>query len=645
MNSTFIRANIIRNNNFLQVASITISIILVFLLTFSPVSYAVSSHPEWLQNALEKADKLNEKDPNLALAYSQKLLDTQEKALTNEGKAALYSRIATYNLYLGHFNMSQSYIDMFYKLKSNLLSADGVTLLITHATVLESQGQPKEAMVLYLKAKENAEAIENKESLADSYTAIASSLADNLNDEEALKYYHKAYMLTKEFGNELKMAYLNLQMSRSYSYIYDDEKAVQLASEAVNYFHKNDYYYDELLAQNTLADIYIPMKEYDKALAAYQKALELFKHTDTESLIYIVYIGLARTYFIKNENDKARHYFDLYQKYAPESIANSSIIDNLVFSAKIAFADNDILFTEDKMKEAEAILDGLDSQALLSLRINILNFKADIAVYKENFESAYLLQKKAHKLFSSFQNSEREELRSKYKVIFDTDQALLKNQLLEREKELSKVALESSEKQKKLQTSLIIAISLLAFGLLFFIYKQHRNSENLYKLVNTDTLTELANRRYTFKYAERMLLQATKNKQHFSIIVFDIDHFKHINDNYGHSGGDVALKDIASIANEYVRNNDVLGRIGGEEFLVILPNTSVQQAYDVAERIRLAIEIKDFTIDNTKVNISASFGISQLTKNQPNFNQILHAADMALYQAKNSGRNKVSLAS
>ncbi len=618
---------------------------LVCLISFSPVSYAASSYPIWLQESIDKADKLNDQDPNLALEFTQALLNKPTEPLDDLSKAALYSRIAEYNLYLGHLDVSQSYIDMFYDLNTDLANSDGITLLITHAVVLESQGKAKEAMVLYLKAKDKAEAIESKEALAESYSAIAGSLAESLNDAEALKYYHKAYLLTQEFGDELELAYLNIQMSRSYSYIYDDEKAIQLANEAIHYFHENGYYYDELFAQNTLASIYMPMKEYEKALAIYERILVLSKSIETENLADIAYLGLARTHLIKKENDKARHYFELYKQHTPESTAAFTQIDDLVLSAKIAFADDNIAFAEENVKKAEAILDALDSQATISWNINILKLKADIAVFKKDFEDAYLFQKKAHKLISSYENSEREKVRSKYKVMFDTDQALLKNQLLERDKELDKVALENSVQQNKLQTSLTITISLLSLGLIFFIYKQRKNSAILHKLANTDTLTELANRRYTFIYAENMLLQAKKNKQDFSIIIFDIDHFKKINDTYGHSGGDIALKDIAAIANEYVRNNDILGRIGGEEFLVILPNTSSKQAYEVAERIRQAIVAKDITLGNKVVNISASFGISQLAQNQPNFNQIFHEADIALYQAKNSGRNCISLAS
>jgi len=634
----------LKTKHFLQSISL-VGTFLICLISFSSVSYAVSSHPTWLQESLDKVDKLNDKNPHLALEFAQGLLNKPAEPLDDLGKAALYSRIAEYNFYLGHLDVSQNYIDMFYELNTGLASADSVSLLIVHAEVLGSQGKAKEAMVLYLKAKDNAEAIESKKSLADSYSAIAGSLADNLNDAEALKYYHKAYILTQEFGDELELAYLNIQMSRSYSYIYDDEKAIQLANEAIRYFHDNEYYYDELFAQNTLASIYLPMKEYDKAVASYEIMLILSKHIETENHADIAYLGLARTHLIKKENDKARYFFDLYKQYTAKSTTPFTQIDDLLLSAKIAFADEEIAFAEENVKKAEAILATLDRQAIISWHINILKFKADLAVFKKDFENAYLLQKEAHKLVSSYENREREEIRSKYKVMFDTDQALLKNQLLERDKQLDKVALESSEKQHKLQTSLTITISLLSLGLVFFIYRQRKNSAILHKLANTDTLTELANRRYTFIYAENMLLQAKKNTQDFSIIIFDIDHFKKINDTYGHSGGDIALKDIAEIANEFVRNNDILGRIGGEEFLVILPNTSSKQAYEVAERIRQAIVTKDITLGDKVVNISASFGISQLAKNQQNFNQIFHEADIALYQAKNSGRNCISLAS
>ncbi|WP_157826773.1 GGDEF domain-containing protein [Colwellia sp. 12G3] len=624
---------------------LTLVFLLVFMFFISVQSFALTVHPAWLQESLAKADKLNDKNPALALEFTQDLFNLHNNKLTSSAKSALISRLAAYQYYLGNIAESLKHIDQFYALSPDLSSSEGISLLLIHGGVLDELGKSKQAMDLYLQAEKNAKATENKKLLAESYSSIAIWYSGNHNDSEAIKYFHQAYLHLKELGDELELAYLKIQMSSAYSYIHDDEKAISLAKEAIDYFNQHEYYFDELFAQNTLARNYMAMKEFDNAINTYQRVIELSQLEGQENLIDVAYLGLAKAYQRKKDNNKARHYFSLYQKVHAYSDSPFAQIDDLFLSALIAFSDKDIVLAQQNIKQAEAILSPLEKETVLSWYIQILDLKADIAVFHQDYQNAYQYQKEARKLFRSYQNNEREKVRSKYKVMFDTDQALLKNQLLERDKLLDKAELESAAQQQKLQTLLTVVISLLALGLIFFIYRQRINSERLHKLANTDMLTELANRRCTFIYAESMLAQAKKYKQNFAIIIFDIDHFKKINDTYGHPAGDIALKDIASIANEYVRKNDILGRIGGEEFLVILPNTSSKQAYEIAERIRKAIETKDITLGTQVVNISASFGISQLAQNQPNFNQIFHEADIALYQAKNNGRNRISLAS
>jgi diguanylate cyclase (GGDEF)-like protein len=623
----------------------TFAFLFVFMFAISAQSAALSVHPVWLQESIDKVDDLNDKNPVLAVEFAQALLKKHREKLSSSGKAALFARLAEYHYYLAESKESIKYIELYYALSPDLTSSDGISLLLTHGAVLDDQGRSKQAMELFLQAEKNAKESENRKLLAESYGFIASTLSANFNDSEALKYYHKAYLIVKDLDEGLEMAYLKIQMSNSYSYIFDNEKAIELANEAINYFNKNEYYYDELYAQNTLANNYMRMKEYDEAIIRYQKIIELSSKVEKESLIEVAYIGLTRAHHKKKQNDKARHYFNLYQQVPPSSDSPFSIIGNLMLSTEIAIAEKNIPLAQSNILEIESILLTLDKEGILGWQISLLDLKTDIAVFNQDYKGAYQLQKETRELSKSYQSIKREKARSKYKVMFDTDQALLKNQLLERDKQLDKVALENSAKQNKLQTLLTFVISLLALGLLFFIHRQRKNSKMLNKLANTDMLTELANRRYTFIYAEAMLAQAKKNKENFSAIIFDVDHFKKINDTYGHSGGDIALKEIALITNEYVRSNDILGRIGGEEFLVILPNTSSKQAYEIAERIRKAIEIKDIMLNDTVVNISASFGISNLEENQQNFNQIFHEADVALYKAKNSGRNCISLAS
>jgi len=363
-----------------------------------------------------------------------------------------------------------------------------------------------------------------------------------------------------------------------------------------------------------------------------------------ENLISIAYLGLAKAHHRKKHNNKARHYFTLYQKAPHNTDSPSFKVESLFLSASIAISDKNNPLAQKNIKKAEQVLAHVDKEAMLSWHIQALDLKAKLAVFNEDYQSAYQLQKEARELFNSYQNSEREKIRSKYKIMLDTDQALLKNQLLEQDKKLAHADLENLAQKHKLQTVLIFIISIFVLALIFFMLRQLKTGKILHRLANTDTLTELANRRYTFTHAERMLSLAKQNAQRFAVIIFDIDHFKQVNDSYGHAGGDVALKDISAIANEFVRDNDILGRIGGEEFLLILPKTSVQQATEIAERIRLGITQAEFIITAEVVTISASFGVAELRDNQQNFNAILHEADMALYQAKNNGRNRVVMA-
>lgn len=610
----------------------------------SSYSHAFSNHPTWFKEAIDKADQLNNKNPVLALEFTQDILKKNKGILSSPAKAAIYSRLAKYHYYLGNIEESLNRINQFYALSPDLTTHDSIGVLLTHGGVLDEQGKTKQAMALYLRAEGLAKTANNRKLLAESYGFIANSFSSNQNDSQALKYYHKAYLNIKSLGDELEMAYLKIQMASSYSYLYDYEKAVELAKEAINYFNQQNYYFDEFFAQSTLAKIYMIKKEYDNAILGYKRVIELSPKVEKESLIAIAYLGLAKAYSYKKEINKARDYFKLYKQFPSASNTPFSKVEEYTLNAEIAFVEKNIPLTKSSIKQAELILSTLNKQSMLTWHISILNLNADIAVFEKNYQNAYQLQKKAHKLFKSYQNNLREKLRSKYKIMFDTDQALLQNQLLERDKQLDKASLENAVQQQNLQVIIISIISLLALMLAFFISRQLKTSKTLHRLANTDVLTELANRRFTFTQAKRMFSLAKDNEQHFTTIIFDIDHFKQVNDNYGHAGGDIALKEISAIANNYVRDNDTLGRIGGEEFLLILPNTSATQAMEVAERMRVAIEQKDIMIIDKAVRISASFGVAQLNKNQQNFNQLFNQADAALYQAKNSGRNLVVLA-
>lgn len=155
-------------------------------------------------------------------------------------------------------------------------------------------------------------------------------------------------------------------------------------------------------------------------------------------------------------------------------------------------------------------------------------------------------------------------------------------------------------------------------------------------VASTDALTKLANRRLIRDTLREEFARFLRSKRSFSIIMFDIDHFKNINDTYGHPMGDKVLVEIADTVKSMVRDVDLFGRYGGEEFLIILPETSMKSALEIAERIRIRIEL--MKIEN--ISITASLGVVS-SDHYTSVSDMIDGVDDALYMAKEGGRNTV----
>ncbi|MCG6551671.1 MAG: diguanylate cyclase [Candidatus Magnetominusculus sp. LBB02] len=164
----------------------------------------------------------------------------------------------------------------------------------------------------------------------------------------------------------------------------------------------------------------------------------------------------------------------------------------------------------------------------------------------------------------------------------------------------------------------------------------------LQRMTNHDALTAIYNRGYIEKQLE---LEFSKSKRHgnvFSVVMFDLDYFKKVNDTYGHLGGDEVLKNVSRAVGEMLRNIDLLGRYGGEEFLMILAETGEQDAAALADRIRQAVEGLIITSGGHQIKTTVSMGVVEFRTDTKDYLQMIHEADIALYNSKKSGRNRVT---
>lgn len=294
--------------------------------------------------------------------------------------------------------------------------------------------------------------------------------------------------------------------------------------------------------------------------------------------------------------------------------------------------------TSIKTKEAVLIIDNMP----LTVSDELVKHRSLAQQYAKDgkFELAYLEKKEYLKKYRLLRKEQRHQISSALTKDFEIDEKAALNKSLKNKNELKLLRVAAIQKQKQDQQyyfTVIISIACV-FILLYFRKLMVRNK--LIKLASIDSLTELANRGSLFEYGQKLTKEFKNEPYDFSILLLDLDHFKIINDTFGHQVGDQILIVIADLINETMRSRDVLARLGGDEFVALLPFADGNKAKAIAMRISEKIMQHNFSSVGCNNKITLSIGVASMAEGS-NFDDLLHRADLAMYQAKNQGRNKV----
>jgi diguanylate cyclase (GGDEF)-like protein len=165
--------------------------------------------------------------------------------------------------------------------------------------------------------------------------------------------------------------------------------------------------------------------------------------------------------------------------------------------------------------------------------------------------------------------------------------------------------------------------------------------ETVAYLANIDPLTKSLTRRHFFSFAESEFMRFKRYQRAMAVMVIDADHFKNINDTYGHHAGDLALRSLSLVAMDHKRSPDIFGRLGGEEFGMLLPETNLEQALIVAQRIQQMWEQSPVNLDGELIYSTVSIGVAEASPEDKSLDDLLRRADTMLYKAKENGRNRV----
>jgi diguanylate cyclase (GGDEF)-like protein len=442
----------------------------------------------------------------------------------------------------------------------------------------------------------------------------------------------------------------------TYSHVGDYIQASDFAARAVSLARELKLDTREALALDAQAMIYSFAGEPEQALIHFTEALRIFETLN----------DLYQKCFVLNNMSlalMALGRFDTALESAQESLQLARDQSLLLQELNVADTIAQILLEMGNYAEAErylnAALSQRDKDSFDIVQVYILSTLGKAHLKQKHFEKAASCLKRAvfvastigaqseeancHKLLSEvYENQDlHQEALEHHKKFHDLNEKVM-GEKVARHVSAQRIAheLENARREAEIQRA-------RAAELERKMNAQKRTQATLERLATLDPLTDIYNRRHFYHLALRGIQRSIRYKHSISVLMIDIDHFKLVNDNHGHSAGDEVIRAVANLIDDNLRNIDIVGRLGGDEFAVVLPETPSGRGVLVAERIRVKVADLQFQSETGEFSITTSIGVTGsdgLAGNPTEIlDQLLKVADQALYEAKSKGRNQTTL--
>ncbi|WP_246143398.1 DUF2225 domain-containing protein [Colwellia echini] len=663
---------------------ITVNIIIFMIMAFSASVQA--------QNIAEKNSSSSiELTNSSSTTLTQVQLDEMTIALTYIARGNTYYQEKKYQQAIAQYSEALKH------LVGNKKAIEE-QLAITYHQIAQSYKHLKDtqkSINFYIKALTSYSKLQNQRSVARTLNNLAMAERYRGNYVSALDYSTRGLEIHKQIDDPLGYAKALTGAGRIYRFIGRYEKSLDHIHQAHLYYKKENDVNNTAETSNQMGLIYTKLKQFDQARSFYQLTIDLPKNkvetkTRAAALRELAVIDLnAGDYssamlmiqqanqIYKKENEKSkvsltdRVIGNIYRDQKDNRNAIIYYRKALSLAIKINDEKNQIKALNDL---GRALIDINTDEAViflikaLNLSIKLKNRSETLEAYRslklaeksrgniskslyyaeEEISLSQLLQKDREKselviakanIHSHKIEIELASLKEKTRLV--ELELVKKNNEIEIAEQTSRISELELTKNRyasfALTALLVICILAVIFIYHRFIDFRKRNKE-LRHLASRDPLTNCFNRRILFELLERDFSDV-KLLGEYCIIMVDIDHFKSVNDTYGHSAGDTVLRGVANILQDGVRQNDIVARYGGEEFCLVLPGAEQDQAVRIAESIRENIESTSFD----DITVTASFGVTAFKFNTNDAKDLIDQADIALYTAKTNGRNQVIL--
>jgi len=526
--------------------------------------------------------------------------------------AGAYNNIGIVYESLDDYDSALEYYNKSLEIKEKIGNKSLISSTLNNIGVVHKiKGEYDKALDFYFRSVRIKEKIGDKQGLASTLSNIGSIYKELENYETALEYAKKSLGYDRGIGNKRGEASTLKNIGGIYRKQKMFDKALEYDLKALKIRNKLGEKSEIASSQMSLGSDYKELGDYDNALKYFLKALKVKKKLKEKRNSSEIYYSLGELYLRKQNTSKAFYYLNESQKIA-EEIQAKTLLKKLYKSLSLYYENNgNYIISLKYFKKFKSISD----------EILDVNTRQKIA----NIQTRHETEKKDREI-----------------------------KLLKQKRTIQKLKL---QKEKIFRNRLMIVLVLLT-GIVFLVFAGYRiktEANKTIKLKNDklaeaykkldkasriDPLTRLSNRRNFREKLEQEKIRYERNNRKFSIVICDIDNFKSINDNFGHECGDFVLARIASLIKQNLRKQDLAGRWGGEEFVLLLPETEQKGALILSEKIRKTVSKEKFKYDKQKICLSMTFGIA-VFDGSITIEETIRKADQAMYRGKRKGKNCV----
>jgi len=458
--------------------------------------------------------------------------------------------------------------------------------------------------------------------------------------ESSLIDLQQAYVEAIALNDNFLLAIIHEVYGAIYGYMHEYEKSIEYYKKALVGYQKLAYPAHVAEAINGLAATYRYWKKYDESIEHYKLYRQAVSYSPNKDIIFFAAYGLGMTLAEKGDCIQAfeviEHALDLH-----------GLAD---YDAELYKRKSQCLIKLDRLDEAKKALAMAKNifKKIPELKgsrwqLEMIKINAELAHANGNNELSYRLNNEYYQEYTALLLKNSSERLLRVRAALEFNQKDTEIQLLQQREKVHLLESSQQKQENKQQSYIILFIILLILFILILLFIQRHNHTKLLALSVRDSLSGLYNRRYVFSFLTKIINATDPQKGDVSIILIDIDGFKQINDQFGHPFGDEVIKEIAQIGNKTLRVEDVMGRIGGEEYLCVLPRIDVSQCLQIAQRFVDNVSKHTFiTKDKQSVKITISVGVSSTSRNINKSNLLYLYADKALYHSKYNGKNRVS---